>query len=1270
MSHRQNGCDVHLKYAAISRRHATLALQKSGSVRLPGPGHPHSPETGERCSPPSHDVLTSRTAFFSRSQVLLKNMSKTNPVILNDERVTEAGAELKDGDEVVFPQGEDEKLVFKFVQIVAPKGDVIAAVKSFGSPAPIAEPRSPLGERNNGEAAPAKSPAKEATPAKSPLKAATPAKSPAKAATPAKSPAKAATPAKSPAKAATPAKSPAKAATPAKSPAKATTPAKSPAKSAKKAATPAQKSPAKAQTPKSATPCTKASRALVASAVENLVRAEADAQIVEEDAVEDEQMAASPISTGPTPHTKASRALVASAVENLVRAEEAENAAPEAKSPKASSAKKSPAPAGPTPHTRAARDIVAAAVDAVVAGEMMAEEETAEEDMEEDMEGEAKDAVTEMNGAPPVEASVPPASPCGIPKSPRPSLKAPEARIAAQPPGSVSRRKSLRFVSDDAMEQVRFIPAHNGEPEVCGRIAPNVHISLEKRKRTPNKRYSNAGDVETHEEDSAADAEVVNRIGDVGHTGPIPKFSAIAAGASPVPAPSAAVASPGTTGKKKRASSSGRKRVAVASPIGSGASAKRTAVSFAIGRAEVTDDVAGTPAEGKSGSKFAKRKGTPAPPSRGESVDEDEDEDEEDAEMAVAEEEVTEEESEEDAAEPTNVTVVEEGILGSGRTDGAPPSSIARTEDEDMTMGDESTLGDSADDIPVFRLGDVGNTGPIPHYSPACKASPSAGIVQGRLSTIKSAAKTTPGGSSTPGGSTPRSTTPASRRSSGRVTRRSSVAASTPGSVARPAAPANTPAAGAPEVTFAGSGSAAKRAAAALAAGLSSLAQTPGGHAKLSAVSRILAEEEVNEAAVNVTVEEEAFHAVNVTVEEEIEGAAEIVASAEQAAADEAAEAAALAGATASKAVEDDEDEEEEEDVEAVAADEEEPAPAEPFDFDEAFASEAALVAEGVADVEAAEEIEAALEAAPAATPEKVAAWLNANLAESNVVADVVEAAVNEITTATPASKASPAAQTSPETEIIKARGGSAGAPLARGGLSGRVAQLHRALRATRAALLRERQVVAKYEKMLLSATSQTETATEAAALAAAEVAEAAGAAAESAATAAKAEAATAAAEAKAAEALEAAKEAKAIAEAEKAKSATLEAKIAALEAAAAAHAKDAVSAEEPDAPASAEPTCKVCGCEDDRDAILCDGCDGAFHLGCLKPKLRKIPAGDWFCKSCKEERKPAPAKRGRAAKAEETADEEEASAPKRGRRAAVAPEPPAGTRRSTRARK
>ena len=32
---RQIGCDVHLKYAAISGRHATVAVQSGGSVRAP-----------------------------------------------------------------------------------------------------------------------------------------------------------------------------------------------------------------------------------------------------------------------------------------------------------------------------------------------------------------------------------------------------------------------------------------------------------------------------------------------------------------------------------------------------------------------------------------------------------------------------------------------------------------------------------------------------------------------------------------------------------------------------------------------------------------------------------------------------------------------------------------------------------------------------------------------------------------------------------------------------------------------------------------------------------------------------------------------------------------------------------------------------------------------------------------------------------------------------------------------------------------------------------
>ena len=82
-----------------------------------------------------------------------------------------------------------------------------------------------------------------------------------------------------------------------------------------------------------------------------------------------------------------------------------------------------------------------------------------------------------------------------------------------------------RFVADADMEQVRFIPPHNGEPELCGRIAPNQHVSLEKRKRTPNKRYADAEEEADEEMPDAA----VNRVGDVGHTGPIPKFTAVVA---------------------------------------------------------------------------------------------------------------------------------------------------------------------------------------------------------------------------------------------------------------------------------------------------------------------------------------------------------------------------------------------------------------------------------------------------------------------------------------------------------------------------------------------------------------------------------------------------------------------------------------------------------------------------------------------------------------------------------------------------------------------
>ena len=32
---------------------------------------------------------------------------------------------------------------------------------------------------------------------------------------------------------------------------------------------------------------------------------------------------------------------------------------------------------------------------------------------------------------------------------------------------------------------------------------------------------------------------------------------------------------------------------------------------------------------------------------------------------------------------------------------------------------------------------------------------------------------------------------------------------------------------------------------------------------------------------------------------------------------------------------------------------------------------------------------------------------------------------------------------------------------------------------------------------------------------------------------------------------------------------------------------------------------------------ILCDGCDGPYHIACLKPPLLEIPEGDWYCEIC-----------------------------------------------------
>ena len=34
-------------------------------------------------------------------------------------------------------------------------------------------------------------------------------------------------------------------------------------------------------------------------------------------------------------------------------------------------------------------------------------------------------------------------------------------------------------------------------------------------------------------------------------------------------------------------------------------------------------------------------------------------------------------------------------------------------------------------------------------------------------------------------------------------------------------------------------------------------------------------------------------------------------------------------------------------------------------------------------------------------------------------------------------------------------------------------------------------------------------------------------------------------------------------------------------------------------------------------EMLLCDECDGGFHIYCLRPPLRAVPEGDWVCQRC-----------------------------------------------------
>lgn len=46
---------------------------------------------------------------------------------------------------------------------------------------------------------------------------------------------------------------------------------------------------------------------------------------------------------------------------------------------------------------------------------------------------------------------------------------------------------------------------------------------------------------------------------------------------------------------------------------------------------------------------------------------------------------------------------------------------------------------------------------------------------------------------------------------------------------------------------------------------------------------------------------------------------------------------------------------------------------------------------------------------------------------------------------------------------------------------------------------------------------------------------------------------------------------------------------------------------------------CKICRRKGDSDSmLLCDSCDRGHHTHCLRPRLKTVPAGDWFCPECR----------------------------------------------------
>ncbi|XP_060068944.1 bromodomain adjacent to zinc finger domain protein 1A-like [Ylistrum balloti] len=71
---------------------------------------------------------------------------------------------------------------------------------------------------------------------------------------------------------------------------------------------------------------------------------------------------------------------------------------------------------------------------------------------------------------------------------------------------------------------------------------------------------------------------------------------------------------------------------------------------------------------------------------------------------------------------------------------------------------------------------------------------------------------------------------------------------------------------------------------------------------------------------------------------------------------------------------------------------------------------------------------------------------------------------------------------------------------------------------------------------------------------------------------------------------------------------------------------------------------CRICRRKGDAEQmLLCDMCDRGHHMYCLKPRLKNVPSGDWYCPDCKpKETKRSPLKSRRRTFSEQSEDEED----------------------------